>query len=47
MDDHSEVREFLRTRRSAIDRQKQIELAKARNMPHPIGFNYKQTPSEA
>ena len=36
-----------KTRRSAIDRQKQIELAKARNMPHPIGFNYKQTPSEA
>ncbi len=35
-----------KTRRSAIDRQKQIELAKARNMPHPIGFNYKQTPSE-
>ncbi|MBH1969260.1 MAG: rhodanese-related sulfurtransferase [Pseudomonadales bacterium] len=36
-----------KTRRSAIDRQKQIELAKARNMPHPIGYNYKQTPSEA
>ena len=36
-----------KTRRSAIDRQKQIELAKARNLPHPIGFNYKQTPSEA
>jgi len=26
---------------SAIDRQKQIELAKARNLPHPIGYNYK------
>jgi UPF0176 protein len=36
-----------KTRRSAIDRQKQIELAKARNLPHPIGYNYKQTPSEA
>ncbi len=36
-----------KTRRSAIDRQKQIELAKARNMPHPIGYNYKQTSSEA
>ena len=36
-----------KTRRSAIDRQKQIELAKARNLPHPIGSNYKQTPSEA
>ena len=34
-----------KTRRSAIDRQKQIELAKARNMPHPIGYNYKQSPS--
>ena len=30
------------TRRSAIDRQKQIELAKARNMPHPIGHNYRK-----
>ena len=30
-----------KTRRSAIDRQKQIELAKARNQPHPIGYNYK------
>ncbi|WP_448177266.1 oxygen-dependent tRNA uridine(34) hydroxylase TrhO [Pseudomonas putida] len=30
-----------KTRRSAIDRQKQIELAKARNLPHPIGYNYK------
>jgi UPF0176 protein len=36
-----------KTRRSAIDRQKQIELAKARNMPHPIGYNYKQSSSEA
>lgn len=36
-----------KTRRSAIDRQKQIELAKARNQPHPIGFNYKQASSEA
>ena len=31
-----------KTRRSAIDRQKQIELAKARNQPHPIGFNYRK-----
>ncbi|MNW22687.1 hypothetical protein D3C71_2243310 [compost metagenome] len=31
-----------KTRRSAIDRQKQIELAKARNMPHPIGHNYRK-----
>jgi UPF0176 protein len=30
-----------KTRRSAIDRQKQIELAKARNQPHPIGRNYR------
>ena len=36
-----------KTRRSAIDRQKQIELAKARNMPHPIGYNYKQASTEA
>ncbi|MGJ8525439.1 hypothetical protein LMG33818_001167 [Halomonadaceae bacterium LMG 33818] len=26
-----------KTRKSAIERQKQIDLAKARNMPHPIG----------
>jgi UPF0176 protein len=32
-----------KTRRSAIDRQKQIELAKARNQPHPIGHNYRKT----
>ena len=32
-----------KTRRSAIDRQKQIELAKARNQPHPIGYNYRKT----
>ena len=31
-----------KTRRSAIDRQKQIELAKARNQPHPIGHNYRK-----
>jgi UPF0176 protein len=31
-----------KTRRSAVDRQKQIELAKARNMPHPIGHNYRK-----
>ena len=36
-----------KTRRSAIDRQKQIELAKARNQPHPIGYNYKQASTEA
>jgi UPF0176 protein len=35
-----------KTRRSAIDRQKQIELAKARNQPHPIGYNYRN-PTEA
>ena len=27
---------------SAIDRQKQIELAKERNQPHPIGHNYRK-----
>jgi UPF0176 protein len=32
-----------KTRKSAIDRQKQIELAKARNQPHPIGHNYRKT----
>jgi UPF0176 protein len=32
-----------KTRRSAIDRQKQIDLAKARNQPHPIGYNYRKT----
>ncbi|MDD0975564.1 rhodanese-related sulfurtransferase [Pseudomonas fontis] len=31
-----------KTRRSAVDRQKQIELAKARNLPHPIGHNYRK-----
>jgi len=31
-----------KTRRSAIDRQKQIELAKERNQPHPIGHNYRK-----
>jgi len=35
-----------KTRRSATDRQKQIELAKARNQPHPIGHNYRKA-SEA
>jgi UPF0176 protein len=35
-----------KTRRSAIDRQKQIDLAKARNQPHPIGHNYRK-PAEA
>ena len=36
-----------KTRRRAIERQKQIKLSKARNMPHPIGINYKQSSSEA
>lgn len=31
-----------KTRRSAIDRQKQIDLAKERNQPHPIGHNYRK-----
>ena len=31
-----------KTRKSAIDRQKQIELARARNLPHPIGHNYRK-----
>ncbi|WPP01244.1 rhodanese-related sulfurtransferase [Pseudomonas sp. HR96] len=31
-----------KTRKSATDRQKQIELAKARNQPHPIGHNYRK-----
>ncbi|MOA53467.1 putative rhodanese-related sulfurtransferase [compost metagenome] len=30
-----------KTRTSARERQKQIEIAKARNLPHPIGYNYK------
>lgn len=30
-----------KTRRSAIDRQRQIDLAKQRNQPHPIGYNYR------
>lgn len=30
-----------KTRHAAIERQKQIELAKARNQPHPIGYNYR------
>jgi len=36
-----------KTRRSAIDRQKQIELAKARNQPHPIGRNYRALDAES
>ena len=30
-----------KTRVAARERQKQIEIAQARNLPHPIGFNYK------
>ncbi|MBB2497156.1 oxygen-dependent tRNA uridine(34) hydroxylase TrhO [Aquipseudomonas ullengensis] len=30
-----------KTRTSARERQKQIEIAQARNLPHPIGYNYK------
>ncbi|MFF7708779.1 rhodanese-related sulfurtransferase [Pseudomonas sp. NPDC007930] len=30
-----------KTRHAATERQKQIELAKARNQPHPIGYNYR------
>jgi UPF0176 protein len=30
-----------KTREAARERQKQIEIAQARNLPHPIGFNYK------
>jgi UPF0176 protein len=29
-----------KTRAGARERQKQIELAKARNQPHPLGRNY-------
>lgn len=36
-----------KTRRSAIDRQKQIEIAKARNQPHPIGRNYRAEAARA
>ena len=32
-----------KTRAGARERQKQIELAKARNMPHPLGYNPRQT----
>ncbi|MBD1551404.1 rhodanese-related sulfurtransferase [Pseudomonas typographi] len=31
-----------KTRQAAVERQKQIELAKARNRPHPIGYNYRK-----
>ncbi|WP_213876198.1 rhodanese-related sulfurtransferase [Pseudomonas sp. dw_358] len=31
-----------KTRKSATDRQKQIELARQRNQPHPIGHNYRK-----
>ena len=31
-----------KTRHTARERQKQIELALARNMPHPIGYNYRK-----
>lgn len=30
-----------KTRQAARERQKQIEIAQARNLPHPIGYNYK------
>lgn len=32
-----------KTRAGARERQKQIELAKARNQPHPLGYNPRQT----
>lgn len=35
-----------KTRKSAIDRQKQIELARERNLPHPIGHNYRKAPQD-
>ncbi len=31
-----------KTRTSARERQKQIELALKRNQPHPIGYNYRK-----
>ena len=31
-----------KTRHSARERQKQIELALERNQPHPIGYNYRK-----
>ena len=31
-----------KTRHSARERQKQIELALKRNQPHPIGYNYRK-----
>lgn len=31
-----------KTRHAARERQKQIDLAKARNQPHPIGYNYRK-----
>ncbi|MNG36169.1 hypothetical protein D3C84_1231150 [compost metagenome] len=30
-----------KTRTSARERQKQVEIARERNLPHPIGYNYK------
>ncbi len=30
-----------KTRQAARERQKQIEIAQARNLPHPIGYSYK------
>ncbi|MCM2972170.1 rhodanese-related sulfurtransferase [Larsenimonas suaedae] len=35
-----------KTRERAIERQKQIELAKKRNQPHPIGFDQRQLKQE-
>jgi UPF0176 protein len=32
-----------KTRAGARERQRQIELAKARNQPHPLGYNFRQS----
>lgn len=32
----------LKTRAAARERQRQIELAKARGEPHPLGYNHRQ-----